>query len=237
MRTMWPYKAYCAKNKHLILVKKGVKVSIKEIRKREKEERRKYILDVAEEQFFSRGYDDVSMNGIAREVGLNKATLYLYFKNKESIYFAIVLRGVQIFKKMFKERVGSGETGIKKLEETGLAYFEFYKDYRDYHDTYLYFKSKRFVKSADEYAIQIETLTKDIMIIIFNAINEGIDDVQSGKINPIEVGCLLVVTAERIVDLGPDVLNVLATHGISHEQFIEDSMNLWRHMVMNKVQK
>lgn len=212
-------------------------MSIKEIRKREKEERRKYILDVAEEQFFSRGYDDVSMNDIAREVGLNKATLYLYFKNKESIYFATVLRGVQIFKQIFKERVENGETGIKKLEEAGRAYFEFYKDHPDYHDAYLYFKSKRFEESSDEYATQIETLTRDIMIIIFNAIHEGIkDDTIRKDVKPIEVAVFVAVTAERIVGLGPSVLKVLESQGISHEQFIEDSMDLWKHMVMNTVQ-
>lgn len=213
-------------------------MSIREIREREKEQRRNYILDVAEELFFSRGYDDVSMNHIAREVGLNKATLYLYFKNKESIYFAIVLRGIQIFKEMFQDRVGRGKTGLKKLEEAGRAYFEFYKDYPDYHDAYLYFKSKRFENSGDKYAIQTEALTGDIMIIICNAISEGIQDGTIRKgVKPIEVAVFIAVTAERIVGLGPSVLKVLESQGISHEQFIEDSMDLWRHMVMDKVQQ
>lgn len=213
-------------------------MSIKEIRKHEKEQRRIYILDVAEELFFSRGYDDVSMNQIAQKIGLNKATLYLYFKNKESIYFAIVLRGIEIFKEMFKDRVGLGETGINKLEEAGRAYFAFYKEYPDYHDAYLYYKSKRFQNSGDEYAIQIEVLTGDIMIIICNAIQEGIKDGTIREdVKPIEVAVFVVVTAERIVGLGPSALKVLESHGIDHEQFIEDSMDLWKHMVMKTVGK
>lgn len=213
-------------------------MSIKEIRKHEKEQRRIYILDVAEELFFSRGYDDVSMNQIAQKIGLNKATLYLYFKNKESIYFAIVLRGIEIFKEMFKDRVGLGETGINKLEEAGRAYFAFYKEYPDYHDAYLYYKSKRFQNSGDEYAIQIEVLTGDIMIIICNAIQEGIKDGTIREdVKPIEVAVFVVVTAERIVGLGPSALKVLESHGIDHEQFIEDSMDLWKHMVMSTVGK
>ncbi|EKQ54658.1 MAG: transcriptional regulator [Methanobacterium sp. Maddingley MBC34] len=213
-------------------------MSIKEIRKHEKEQRRIYILDVAEELFFSRGYDDVSMNQIAQKIGLNKATLYLYFKNKESIYFAIVLRGIEIFKEMFKDRVGLGETGINKLEEAGRAYFAFYKEYPDYHDAYLYYKSKRFQNSGDEYAIQIEVLTGDIMIIICNAIQEGIaDGTIREDVKPIEVAVFVVVTAERIVGLGPSALKVLESHGIDHEQFIEDSMDLWKHMVMKTIGK
>jgi TetR/AcrR family transcriptional regulator len=211
-------------------------VSIKEIREREKEQRRSYILDVAEELFFSRGYDDVSMNHIALEVGVNKATLYLYFKNKESIYFAIVLRGARIFNELFKKRVKLGKTGILKLEEAGRAYFEFYKSYPDYHDAYLYFKSKRFENSTGKYVMEIEALTRDIMIIICDAIQEGINDGTIRKdVKPIEVAVFVAVTAERIVGLGHSALKALESQGISHEQFIEDSMDLWRHMVMNTV--
>ncbi len=215
-----------------------IPLSIKEIRRREKEQRRDYILDEAEKLFFSRDYDDVSMNQIAQEVGLNKATLYLYFKNKESIYFAIVLRGVQIFKKILKNKVNSGNTGIDKLEEAGRAYFEFYKDYPHYHEAYLYFKSKRFKDSTDEYALQIESLTGDLMIIICNSIQEGIKDGTIRKeVKPIEVAIFVAVTAERIVGLGPTTLKVLENQGINHEQFIEDSMDLWKHMVMDTVLK
>ncbi|WP_321422820.1 TetR/AcrR family transcriptional regulator [uncultured Methanobacterium sp.] len=213
-------------------------MSIKEIRKREKKQRRDYILNVAEELFFSKGYDDVSMNQIAQDVGLNKATLYLYFKNKESIYFAIVLRGVRIFKEILKNRVELGITGIGKLEEAGRAYFAFYKDYHDYHDAYLYYKSKRFQNSADKYAIEIESLTANIMIIICNAIQEGIKDKTIREnVKPIEVAVFVAVTAERIVGLGPSTLKVLESQGITHEQFIEDSMDLWKHMVMEAVEK
>ena len=70
-------------------------VSTQDIREQKKEQRRKYILNVAEKLFFMKGYNDVSMNDIAREAGLNKSVIYRYFKNKESLYFAIVLNFCQ----------------------------------------------------------------------------------------------------------------------------------------------
>ena len=54
-------------------------MGISERRQREKEQRKTEITDAAERLFFSRGYEDVSMDDIAREVDLNKATIYLYF--------------------------------------------------------------------------------------------------------------------------------------------------------------
>ncbi len=68
------------------------RVSIKELKEREKEQRREYIIDAAEKLFFSKGYDNVSMNDIADAVGMNKATLYLYFANKESLFFSVIQR-------------------------------------------------------------------------------------------------------------------------------------------------
>ena len=78
-------------------------MGISERKIREKEQRRKEILDTAERLFFSHGYEDVSMDGIANNVELNKATLYLYFENKEALFAAIVLRGIGILEKKYIE--------------------------------------------------------------------------------------------------------------------------------------
>ncbi|PKL67818.1 MAG: hypothetical protein CVV28_03575 [Methanobacteriales archaeon HGW-Methanobacteriales-1] len=65
-------------------------------KEREKAARRNDIISAAEELFFSNNYDNVSMNDIAKKVELSKATLYLYFDNKESLFFVIVLQGIKI---------------------------------------------------------------------------------------------------------------------------------------------
>lgn len=61
-------------------------MSVVSRRQREKEQRRKDIIAAAEKLFFKKGYDNVSMNDIAKEVELSKATLYLYFDNKEALF-------------------------------------------------------------------------------------------------------------------------------------------------------
>jgi TetR/AcrR family transcriptional regulator len=169
-------------------------------------------------------------------LGLNKATIYRYFKNKESLYFAIVLRGVRIFSEMLKSKVESGKTGIEKLECAGWAYFEFYKEYPDYHDAYLYSKSKRFELKNTEHTAQLKSLSQDILKTICDAIQEGVDDGTIRKdLNPMQVAVFIVLTAERIVNLSPETLNVLKKQEINYEEFIEDSMDLWKHMVTNSL--
>ncbi len=55
-------------------------------REREKQQRRESIVDAAEKLFFSKGYDDVSLDDIAQEAELNRATIYLYFEKIKRIY-------------------------------------------------------------------------------------------------------------------------------------------------------
>ncbi len=119
-------------------------MSIAERKEREKGQRRDNIINAAEKLFFSRGYDNVSMDDIAKDVELNKATLYLYFKNKEALFFAVVLRGVRILNALVKENVAKAGTGSEKLWEIGHAYFSFVKRHPDYNRVYNYFYSGRF---------------------------------------------------------------------------------------------
>ena len=44
----------------------------------------------AREIFLARGFDAASMSDIAKAAGVSKGTLYVYFKNKEELFAAIV---------------------------------------------------------------------------------------------------------------------------------------------------
>jgi AcrR family transcriptional regulator len=119
-------------------------MSIADWKEREKEQRRKYITDAAEKLFFSRGYDNVTMDDIAKEVGLTKKSIYLYFKNKESLFFIVVLRGTRILNALVKEYTKRGRTGFDSLWEIGHAYYSFAQKYPDYNRACNYFYSGRF---------------------------------------------------------------------------------------------
>lgn len=52
--------------------------------------KRRQILDGARAVFLAQGFDAASMGEIARAAGVSKGTLYVYFKNKEELFEAIV---------------------------------------------------------------------------------------------------------------------------------------------------
>lgn len=59
---------------------------------KEPEERKNEILDTAEALFHTKGYDKTTINDILKEIGIAKGTFYYYFKSKEEVMDAIVVR-------------------------------------------------------------------------------------------------------------------------------------------------
>jgi len=93
-----------------------------ERRQREKEQRREQILDTARKLLFKKGIDATSMNQIARNAELSVGTLYLYFKNKESLFAALQEEGLDLLYTKIKKESEQGTTPGKSLREwrTGI---------------------------------------------------------------------------------------------------------------------
>ncbi len=59
-------------------------------RKRDAEQTRKRIIEAAEKVFVRKGFDGARVDEIAREAGANKRLLYLYYGNKDDLYFEVL---------------------------------------------------------------------------------------------------------------------------------------------------
>lgn len=213
----------------------GNRLTIQKLKEKEKKERINYIVDMAEQLFFLKGYDNVSMKDIAEEVGISRAALYLYFKNKETVYLAIVLRAVKIRDKLFRESVKTEKNGLDKLKDIGRAYFKFYNEFNDYYSVCLYFNSERFDKSDDEYVPEIRAFSSKTIQIMREAVDDGIKDGSiRADLNPLEVAIFIATTSKQVVKINSHNLKALKSEGISYEQYKEDSLDLWANMVMNK---
>lgn len=101
-------------------------------RKRERERKTEEIVDSAETEFFQSGYDKTTMTTIAERLELTKPALYRYFKSKDDLYYAVILRGSTILSEMMKNEVNAQKTGLDKIGATGIAYCKFYRQYPDY---------------------------------------------------------------------------------------------------------
>lgn len=98
-------------------------------REREQQERENYIIAKSIELFCEHGFENVSMDQIAKESEFTKRTIYRYFETKEDLYFAAALRGHQKLYTILKEAISNGNTGFEKLRSSFYAYYEYTKTY------------------------------------------------------------------------------------------------------------
>lgn len=73
------------------------------------------ILKGASEVFARYGYDKTTLDDIGKRCGLNKASLYYYFKNKEEIFIEVILAETKIFIADLQEKTAAKETVEEKI--------------------------------------------------------------------------------------------------------------------------
>ena len=79
------------------------------------EVRKKEILDVAEELFTTKGYDNTSTTDILDRVGIARGTLYYHFKSKEEILDALIDRITHGMVFNIRSALSNQTTAPKKL--------------------------------------------------------------------------------------------------------------------------
>lgn len=142
---------------------------MEEISKKEKRKNnnKNEIVDAAERLFFSKGYDNSTMDEIAKEAGYTKRTLYSYFTSKEEIYEKIVERGYIILNNLFLEALDENKESseILKIRSLGYSFLEFEAEYRGYFKAI--FESECSYKGSEE-------SEEKIIELLQNCIREGI---------------------------------------------------------------
>jgi len=116
-------------------------MGIKERKVREKDARREEIISAAESIFFTKGLSESTMDEIAEAAELSKGTLYLYYKSKEDLYLAVVMKGMDILHDLFRDAVSTGETSLKQINNLGEAYYAFFENHRNYFRMFYFFES------------------------------------------------------------------------------------------------
>jgi AcrR family transcriptional regulator len=106
-------------------------MGISERKLREKEERRELILLKAKEIILTRGIDSLNMQDIADGAELSKATLYLYFENKEAILKAILDESLDAFIERVRSSIFPDSTGLQAIHALWSGYLSFSREEED----------------------------------------------------------------------------------------------------------
>src|SRR5262249_21166542 len=105
---------------------------------RERVARREEILAAAARIFAQKGFEATTLEEIAEKAEFGKGTLYLYFENKEHLFFSILDDGVQAFHEFVEQKLKEIADPTQKLQCYIQASFEFVQGHEDFLKLYLF---------------------------------------------------------------------------------------------------
>ncbi len=91
---------------------------------REKEDLHKSILKAAREVFLEKGYHQTSIRNIAEKIEYSPTTIYLYFKDKDAIFYALHTEGFVMLNSKMSVLFSVAEP-LERLKAMGRIYLEF----------------------------------------------------------------------------------------------------------------
>ena len=102
------------------------------MRERLKESAVEQMIDAAQQVMFQKGYEAATMQDIAATAGCAAGTFYLHFKNKESLFHAILVRHARTMFAMVRQSVEATDEPLEKVRqgiEIHLLYMKKHKDF------------------------------------------------------------------------------------------------------------
>jgi len=174
-------------------------MGIKERKSREKQQRRKEILDTAEKLFAGKKGFAATMDDLAEKTELAKGTLYLYFPDKKNILIALAEKGIGLLRKRLNRAVDELKTGVEQLSDNGDAFVEFLKEKPFYASLIL--KFEKTVIAEPETGTKV-LLIEPVLEILYEILKKGKTD---GTIRA-DIG-----TKELVTILWSQMLGILNT--------------------------
>lgn len=204
-------------------------MGVSERKEREKERRRQEILDAAEKVFFKKGVENATMDDVAEEAELSKATLYLYFCSKDEIYFAIFLRGQQALFNLITKATKTIEDTREKISAYISTVITFQKKYPDYFDAFFYFLTKDIEISPESiYKKQHKTAGKSFLNTWVELVQKGKDEgVIRENLNEVPVALILWMQLIGLLKIYPVLKKELKKEfNVSKENILSDYFDL-----------
>lgn len=207
-----------------------------ERKEREKEKRRNDIIDAAEQVFFTRGIQNSTMDDVAEKAELSKGTLYLYFRSKEDLQFAICVRGADVMNQRMRSVISPDRTGYENLLAIGQATIRFAREYPDHFQTFLHFQSVDIEKAnigQEQYQRYIREEAP--MAIVEECVGQGIMDQSLRQDIPLEIlSTTLWSQMIGILIVAHKKADLFEMYGVTEEQVLKTHFELLTHGTLNK---
>jgi AcrR family transcriptional regulator len=199
-------------------------MSVESRRKREKQVRRRSILDAARAVFAAKGFEASTMDEVAAEAELSKGTLYLYFQSKEDLFVALATEMMGGLLARF-ERIAAAEgTGLARLRWLLEGYADFALEHAAHFRAVLVWLASgtRADTTTPSFAAHRQQLAR-IVAMFHGALEAGArDGTIRAEVDPVQVGAQLWagMIGTLIVRINSEEMMRRAPHAVDFEALV-----------------
>ncbi|MBI5416899.1 TetR/AcrR family transcriptional regulator [Candidatus Poribacteria bacterium] len=148
-----------------------------EILEEKKEQKRKAILKAALNIFSRKGYHNTVIDDIAIQADIGKGTIYRYYKNKQSLFLAIIESNLdEIKEQILNSKCTGGNDVIGNMKKCVEIYLKYFEKNKSFYNILLHekseFKHEAFLRHRKKQIFLFEPL-----------VQQGIAE---GKIKPLD---------------------------------------------------
>ncbi len=164
-----------------------------------RDERRSTLLDAARDVILRFGYRKATLEDVAVEAGVSRATVYNYFTSKEEVFQAIIQREVEQLRSVMLVTADPETPPDERLLEFVRAHFRHLRAVRT-----LYQVTQIAAKDVMPMVIEeIEGFDKDVRSFIATTLLEG---VASGRFRPVDTEALATALQAALRGLDEDFM-------------------------------
>ncbi len=175
-------------------------MGVTEKRAKHKEAFRREILDSAREIFINDGYDGFSMRKLAEKIDYSPTTIYLYFRNKDDLLFAIC---EEFFAHFLAELNRIRSVSPDPVETLHQAFFYFINFGLKNPDQYKLIFFTKSVYGTREELFEKESMARNTYFVFKEIVQ---DCISAGKLREIEVD--VIVDTLTVVSHGVVAKNI-----------------------------
>jgi AcrR family transcriptional regulator len=208
---------------------------IAERREDEKERRRAEILNAAETLYIKKGWDALTVEQVARSARLSRALVYVYFRDKEDLLFAIGERAMRLLRDRFVAATTTTACGMDQVEAVGRAYLGYASEFPHYFDFCSRFQSQAIATDPSTNEGSCKVAGDQVLGTVVQAIEAGIRDgsIRADIGDPRMFAMALWAFTHGIIQLGAVKGGDFARHGIAIPDFNDNAFRLLRHMAQH----
>ncbi|WP_245809340.1 TetR/AcrR family transcriptional regulator [Desulfamplus magnetovallimortis] len=176
-------------------------MGIQERKQREKEMRRKQIMEAAKKVFSAKGFSRATMEEIAGEAELSPGTLYLYFKNKEELHTSLSIDILEYITILMKKIIGKkGIDANEKMEKLKDTFIDVYEYDSMVLINLFHLQSGETLKNlSPEVLEQLKETSADALGAITSIVQEGIDQGLFKERHPVALADIIWATYSGVV--------------------------------------